>query len=129
MPTYNVHLYREMRLFFPGIEADTPEQAAKLVAERAADEAEYTDDCEGATTSALVDLVGDEDFSETVAIDLHHDAQIIKAQAHLLDLLRRGKATISDGDFEYMSIMAPSMPSMTPSRIGLPYATQYSTHP
>jgi hypothetical protein len=70
MPTFNVHLYREMWLFFPGIEADTPEQAAKLVAEKPTDEAEYTDDCEGATTSALVDLVGDEDYSESVTIDL-----------------------------------------------------------
>jgi hypothetical protein len=70
MPTYNVHLYREMRLFFTGIEADTPEQAARLVADKATDEADYTDDCEGATTSALVDLVGDEDYSESVAIDL-----------------------------------------------------------
>jgi len=70
MPTYNVHLYREIRLFFPGIEADTPEQAAKLTAQKLTDEATTIDDCEGESVAALVDLVGDEDFSESVTIDL-----------------------------------------------------------
>jgi hypothetical protein len=70
MPLYNVHLYREMRLFFPGIEADTPDEAAKMVALYPSDEAESYEDCEGVTLAALVDLVGDEDFSESVAIDL-----------------------------------------------------------
>jgi hypothetical protein len=70
MPTYNVHLYREMRLFFPGIEAGTPEEAVRLVADKATDEAEHTDDCEGATTSALVDLVGDEEYRHSKTIDL-----------------------------------------------------------
>jgi hypothetical protein len=70
MPTYNVHLYREMRLFFLGIEADTPEQAAKMVAEYPSEKAKSYEDCEGVTLAALVDLVGDEDFSESVTIDL-----------------------------------------------------------
>ena len=33
MKTYNVHIYREMRLFFPGIVASTAEEAATLAAE------------------------------------------------------------------------------------------------
>src|SRR5262249_15475416 len=33
MQTYNVHIYREMRLFFPGIVASTAEEAARLAAE------------------------------------------------------------------------------------------------
>jgi hypothetical protein len=33
MKTYNVHIYREMRLFFPGIIASTAEEAARLAAE------------------------------------------------------------------------------------------------
>jgi hypothetical protein len=70
MPTYNVHLYREMRLFFPGIGADTPEEAAKLAAEKHFDDAADFSDCEGENLSALVDLVGDEDYSESVTIDL-----------------------------------------------------------
>ena len=71
MPTYNVHLYREMRLLFPGVEDSTPEEAAKLVAEKATDEAATIDDCEGFSHAALVDLVGDEDFrhSKTIAFD------------------------------------------------------------
>lgn len=70
MPKYNVHLYREMRLFFPGIEAATPGEAARIVDEKATDEATTIDDCEGFSHAALVDLVGDEDFSESVTIDL-----------------------------------------------------------
>jgi hypothetical protein len=70
MPTYNVHLYREMRLFFPGIEADTPEQAAKIIAEKATDEAATINDCNGHNLAALVDLVGDKDYSESITIDL-----------------------------------------------------------
>jgi hypothetical protein len=33
MQTYNVHIYREMRLFFPGTVASTAEEAARLAAE------------------------------------------------------------------------------------------------
>ena len=70
MPTYNVHLYRVMRLFFPGIVANTQEKAAKLAADKLTDEAETIDDCEGISTAALVDRFGDEDFSESVTVDL-----------------------------------------------------------
>jgi hypothetical protein len=101
MNTYNVHIYREMRLFFPGIEADTTEEAAKIAASKDFEDAEDFSDCDGENLAALVDLAGDEDFSESVTVDLNHDAQINKAQAHLLDLLRQGKATISDGKLEY----------------------------
>ena len=71
MPTYNVHLYREMRLYFPDIEADTPEEAAKLVAEKDFDDVEDFSDCDGENLAALVDLVGDEEFrhSKTIAFD------------------------------------------------------------
>jgi hypothetical protein len=70
MPTYTVHLYREMRPPFFDIEADTPEQAAKMVAEYPSEKAESCEDCDGENLAALVDLVGDEDFSESVTIDL-----------------------------------------------------------
>jgi hypothetical protein len=70
MPTFNVHLYREMRLYFPGIEADTPEKAAKLVAGKPTDEATTIDDCDGESHAALVDLVGDTNYSQSVTIDL-----------------------------------------------------------
>ena len=70
MPTYNVHLYREMRLFFPGIEANTPEDAARLAADKDFDDADDFSDCDGENLAALVDIVGDEDYSESVTIDL-----------------------------------------------------------
>ena len=34
MTLYNVHLYREMRLHFPGVEANTPEEAARIAADK-----------------------------------------------------------------------------------------------
>jgi hypothetical protein len=70
MPTYNVHLYREMRLFFPGIEAESPEQAARLAGDKDFDDANDFSDCDGENLAALVDLVGDEDFSKSIIIDL-----------------------------------------------------------
>jgi hypothetical protein len=78
-PTYNVHLYREMRLFFPGIVADTPEQAAARAAELPDDEAAHIEDCEGINLCALVDLVGDDDFSESVGVDFDHGRTIVRA--------------------------------------------------
>ena len=66
MTRYNVHLCREVRLFFPGIEADTPEEAAKTAAEKATDEAECAEDCEGENLAALVDVVGDGEFTQSV---------------------------------------------------------------
>jgi hypothetical protein len=86
MPTYNVHLYREMRLFFPGVEADTAEEAAKIVAEKASEEAASTEDCEGESVAALVDLVGDEDFSESVTINLGPVKSASSPEATLLTI-------------------------------------------
>ncbi len=73
MTLYNVHIYREMRLFFPGIEADTPEEAAHIAADKLTADAEYTDDCDGENLAALVDLVGDDDFEHSVTLDFGHE--------------------------------------------------------
>lgn len=35
MPLYNVHLYREMRVFFPGIEAASHGEAAACLSQTA----------------------------------------------------------------------------------------------
>jgi hypothetical protein len=40
MTIFNVHIYREMRLVFSGIEADTHEAAAAVARDRATDDAE-----------------------------------------------------------------------------------------
>lgn len=69
MPIYHVHIYREMRLYFPAIEAQTPDEAARLAEARPTAEAEYSEDCEGQSLSALVDIAGDDDFSHSVVID------------------------------------------------------------
>ena len=73
---YNVHLYREMRLYFPGIEAGSHEQAAEIVAEKPTDQAETIDDCEGTNLAALVDVHGDDEYSQSRIVDLstsHND--------------------------------------------------------
>ena len=43
MTTYTVHLYREMGLVYRGIDADTPEQAARIAAAKPTDEATLCD--------------------------------------------------------------------------------------
>jgi hypothetical protein len=52
---YRVHIYREMRLVFDGIEAETPEAAARVAGNKHFDECDDWSDCEGENLSALVD--------------------------------------------------------------------------
>jgi hypothetical protein len=69
MTTYNVHIYREMRFYFAGIEADTPEAAAQMAAGQPTCDADYSEDCDGENLAALIDVAGDEDYSQSVTID------------------------------------------------------------
>ncbi|MBA4063081.1 MAG: hypothetical protein C0501_05105 [Isosphaera sp.] len=69
MRTYTVHLYREMRLTFTGISADTPEGAVASARDAASEAAASWEDCEGETFSALVDLDGDAEFEHSRVID------------------------------------------------------------
>jgi hypothetical protein len=84
---YNVHLYREMRLFFPGIKAPSPEAAAHIAAAKTTDNAETIDDCEGENMAALVDVVGDTDLCESRIIDFQPQL-VLKSAARLLDALQ-----------------------------------------
>ncbi len=84
---YNVHIYREMRLVFGGIEADTQEAAAATARDRPTDEADSIDDCDGETLGALVDLAGDEEYEESRFIDFENERQR-KAAAKLLAALK-----------------------------------------
>ena len=70
MTTYTVHLYREMHLVFRDIEAQTPEEAARLTANRSTNDAEFCDDCEGLSYSAHVEPEGGDpsDASELVRL-------------------------------------------------------------
>ena len=62
MTKYIVHLYREMRLSYADIEADTPEAAAAIARDRPTGDADDIEDCEGENLAALVDVAGDEDY-------------------------------------------------------------------
>lgn len=86
MTIYNVHLYREMRLFFPSIEAETPDEAARIAQVKPTSESDYTEDCDGDSYSALVDVAGDDDFTQSVVIDFEPERQR-KAAAQLLEAL------------------------------------------
>lgn len=87
MTLYNVHLYREMRAFFPGIEAATPEEAAQITADKPTDEADFTEDCDGENLAALIDVVGDDDFTQSVTIDFDAE-RLRKAAPELLEALQ-----------------------------------------
>ena len=65
MPRYNVHLYREMRLLFEGIETGSHEEAAAIARQRSCEEADFIGDCDGETFAALVDVVGDTEYEQT----------------------------------------------------------------
>jgi len=69
MKTYNVHVYREMRLFFPGIVARTAEEAATLAADLPSGAAEALEDCQGENLAALVGVVGSDDSKQNRMID------------------------------------------------------------
>jgi hypothetical protein len=88
MPLYNLHIYREMRLVFDNIEADTPQAAAAIGRERLTTDAVEIDDCEGETLSALVDVVGDEEYEHSVFIDFEAE-RVRKIARQLLDALKR----------------------------------------
>jgi hypothetical protein len=86
MTLYNVHIYREMRLYFPAIMADTPEQAAKIASDKPTADAEYTEDCEGESLAALIDMAGDDEFTESVTIDFEPE-RLRKAAPELREAL------------------------------------------
>ena len=69
MTTYNVHIYREMRLVFGGIEAASPEEAAALARDKPTENADESDECDGETFYALVDVQGDEQHEQSRFID------------------------------------------------------------
>jgi hypothetical protein len=73
MTLYNVHIFREMRLFYPGIDASSHEEAASIAADKLTEEAEYTEDCDGQNLAALVDLAGDAEFEQSRIIDFDRE--------------------------------------------------------
>ena len=86
MTLYNVHLYREMRLLFKRIEAETPEAAAAIARDRLTEDADDIDDCDGEDLAALVDVVGDDQYEQSVMIDFEAE-RLRKAAPELLAAL------------------------------------------
>jgi hypothetical protein len=84
---YNVHIYREMRLVFGGIQAESLEAAASIARDKPTSDADEIDDCEGETLSALVDVVGDEEYEQSRFIDFENE-QLRRAAPALLAKLR-----------------------------------------
>ncbi len=74
MTKYNVHIYREMRLRFDGIEAETAEEAAEKAKDMLLAEADDFDECDGRDFAALVDVQGDEEFNRSRTIDFEEKA-------------------------------------------------------
>src|SRR5436305_2984821 len=87
MTLYNVHLYREMRLVFERIEANSPEEAAAQARDRATADADDLADCDGETFAALVDVIGDTQFEHSVMIDFEPE-RLRKAAPALLEALK-----------------------------------------
>src|SRR5262245_12118222 len=75
------HIYREMRLFFPGIVASTAAEAATRAAEIPSGAAEVLDDCDGENLAALVGVIGRGDCKQNWIIDFN------PGRAIALDLL------------------------------------------
>ena len=87
MTIYNVHIYREMRLTYERIEADSPEAAALIARDRLSEDADDIEDCDGEDLAALIDVVGDEDHEQSVSIDFESE-RLRKAATEMLAALQ-----------------------------------------
>jgi hypothetical protein len=88
MTFYNVHIYREMRLTYESVEADTAHAAAAIALDMSVGAADDIDDCDGETFAALVDVAGDEHHEQSVTIDFEPE-RLRKAAPDLLEALER----------------------------------------
>ena len=87
MTLYNVHIYREIRLLFERIEADSPEAAAAIARDGLAEDADEIDDCGGVDLAALIDVDGDDQFKQTVSIAFEAE-RLRKTAPELLEALQ-----------------------------------------
>jgi hypothetical protein len=100
MTRYIVHIYREMRLTFADIEADTPEAAAAIARDKTTGDADNIEDCDGEDLSALVDVAGDEEYLHSVMVDFEAE-RIRKAAPKLLTAL---EAVLPYAESEHASL-------------------------
>jgi hypothetical protein len=75
MTIYNVHIYRQMRLVFKGIEADSHEAAAASVRDKQTDRYDDIADCDGETYYACIDVQGDDGYEQSRWIDFEPERE------------------------------------------------------
>lgn len=126
MTLYNVHIYREMRLRFDGIEAESPDAAADEARGRPLSEADDFDECDGEDFAALVDVAGDEDFTRSVTVEFEGERSrkavrmLLSACRMVVDRWERGDvAEAARACAEAVSEAAPvtSPPEPAPSLV------------
>lgn len=89
MRKFRVHVYREMRLVFEGIEADTPQAAAHIAAEKHFDHCDDWSDCEGTNLAALVDednAANPDEAQDGIVVDFE-DGRMLRSSYKLLAAL------------------------------------------
>jgi hypothetical protein len=98
MTKYNVHIYREMRIVYQDIEAQTPEAAAESCRDFPSDAGCDPVDCDGQTFAAVVDTQGDYNANGKDILFAEGQMRLAApAQAVILDLVRYGLMDLSDG--------------------------------
>jgi hypothetical protein len=85
MTIYNVHLYREMRLYYPGIQAASHEEAAEFARLQPTGKAHTIEDCNGYDTAALVYIAGDDEYAQTKLIDFLPNPDLLGILRHALE--------------------------------------------
>jgi hypothetical protein len=103
MTLYTVHLYREMRLTFERVEADTHEAAAAIARDRLTEDADDIEDCDGENLAALVDVVGDDQYEHSQMINFE-DERLRKAAPELLKALKALYAATGGWNMPNLSI-------------------------
>lgn len=93
MTRYNVHIYREMRLFYEGIEADSHESAASIARDKETRDADDIEDCNGDDLGALIDVAGDDQYEHSRLIDFEPEWRR-KAAPRLLAALQAAEGFV-----------------------------------
>lgn len=95
MTKYNVHIFREMRLYYPGIEAESHAEAAEIASKMDTCEAGEAEDCNGEDLSAMVDVEGDEEFAKTELINFEPQ-RLLDVAPKLLEALLNALPYVED---------------------------------
>lgn len=106
MNKYNVHIYRETRILYQDIKADTPEAAAESCRDLPSDAGCDSVDCDGQTFAAVVDTQGDPHCDgKDILFEEGRLRRAAPAQAIILDLVQLGLMTLEEGEAEFDDVM------------------------